>query len=72
MATANEFRVPDVQYPESADSPIDFQLESSKLVQANAILTRLIKEMIQEKYSLSEKIIRVNEQIKKLELKNNK
>ena len=64
--------MPDVHYPEHSDPSIDFQLESCKLVQANAILTRLIKDMIQEKYCLSEKIIRVNEQIKKLELKNSK
>lgn len=61
-----------MQYPEFGDPSIDFQLESCKLVQANSILTRLIKEMILEKYQLSEKIIKVNEQIKKLEAKNNK
>lgn len=61
-----------MQYPEQGESAIDFRLESCKLVQANTILSRLIKDMIQEKYSLSEKIIKVNEQIKKLELKNNK
>jgi hypothetical protein len=38
-----------------------------KLIQANAVLTELIKDNLLEKYSLTEKIIEVSEKIRKLE-----
>lgn len=41
-------------------------------MQANAILSELIKQAIQDKYNISEKIIKINEHIKKLEARNNK
>lgn len=72
MASLNETKVPDIQYPEENDASIDFYLETCKLVQANTVLTELIKQTIQEKYALSEKIIRISEQIKKMEARNAK
>lgn len=48
-----ETKVPEIQYPESNDPSFDFELESCKLVQANSILTELIKSAIQEKYTIS-------------------
>ncbi len=38
------------------DSNANFQLESCKLIQANAILSELIKDALTEKYTLSERI----------------
>jgi hypothetical protein len=49
---------------------VNFQHESCKLIQANTILSELIKDSVIEKYTLSEKIHVVLEQIKKLEAKN--
>ena len=60
MTNSNEMKVPDIQFPEQNDTSIDFYLETCKLVQANTILTELIKQTIQEKYALSEKIIRIS------------
>lgn len=45
---------------------MNFQLEACKLIQANTILNELIKDAVIEKYTLSEKIHVVLEQIKKL------
>jgi hypothetical protein len=42
-----------VQYPEFGDPSIDFEFEVFKLVQANATLTELIKQAIQDKYVIS-------------------
>ena len=72
MTNSNEMKVPDIQFPEQNDTSIDFYLETCKLVQANTILTELIKQTIQEKYALSEKIIRISQQIKKMEARNAK
>ena len=44
-------------------------MEVCKLLQANTILHELVKEAVIEKYTLSEKIHLVTEQIKKLESK---
>ena len=51
------------------DSSVNFQLEACRLVQANAVLTELVKDAALEKYNVSEKIHVVLEQIRKLEAK---
>ena len=48
---------------------VNYQVEVCKLLQANTILHELVKEAVIEKYTLSEKIHLVTEQIKKLESK---
>jgi hypothetical protein len=62
--------VPELEFATLGDPSVNFQLEACRLVQANSILSELIKEAVIEKYTLSEKIHQVLEQIKKLEAKN--
>jgi hypothetical protein len=67
---SQELKMPDLEFASLGDVGVNFQHESCKLIQANTILSELIKDSVIEKYTLSEKIHVVLEQIKKLEAKN--
>ena len=64
-----DFKMNDIEFSSIEDPSVNFQLEACRLVQANAVLTELVKEAAVEKYSLSEKIHCILEQIRKLEAK---
>jgi hypothetical protein len=65
-----ELKMPELEFAVLGEPGVNFQHEACKLVQANTILNELIKDSVIEKYTLSEKIHVVLEQIKKLEAKN--